>query len=80
MTNKRNWHKEWSREGSFLVHSSRLRLEVIEDDGFTDIVTEDASLVVCRAKETARGMAAHDFDERVLRLVKEGARWHQMNP
>ena len=38
MTGKHHkWHKEWSREGSFLVHTSGLRLEVIEGDGFTDI-------------------------------------------
>ena len=40
----KNWHREWSREGSFLVHTSGLRLEVIEGDGFTDIETDDASL------------------------------------
>ena len=47
MTGKHHkWHKEWSREGSFLVHTSGLRLEVIEGDGFTDIETDDASLAI----------------------------------
>ena len=76
----KNWHKEWSREGSFLVHTSGLRLEVIEGDGFTDIETDDASLAIFQARETSRGVPLHDLAARVQRLIREGAEWHQRNP
>ena len=53
----KNWHKEWSRKGSFLVHTSGLRLEVIEGDGFADIETDDASLAMAND-----GSLQIDFD------------------
>lgn len=76
----KNWHKEWSREGSFLVHTSGLRLVVIDGDGFTDIETDDASLAIFQASETSRGVPVHDLAARVQRLVREAAGWHQNNP
>ncbi len=81
MTGKhKNWHKEWSREGSLLVHASGLRLQVVRNDGFTDIETDDASLAIFHASETSRGVPLHDLAARVPRLVREGAEWHQRNP
>lgn len=76
----KNWHKKWSREGSFLVHTSGLRLIVAEGDGFTDLETDDASLAIFQARETARGVPVHDLAARVQRLVREAGEWHQRNP
>ena len=76
----KNWHKEWSRDGSFLVHTSGLRLQVIPGDGFTDFETDDASMAIFQASETSRGVPVHDLAARVQRLVREAGEWHQHNP
>ena len=44
---------------------------VVAGDGFTDLETDDASVVIFRASESARGVPAHQLDERLLRLLNE---------
>ena len=82
MTGKRyNWHKSWHRDqDGHLVHTSGLRVLVIPGDGFTDLETDDASLVIFQAREVSRGVPRHDFAARLQRLMKEAAEWHQQNP
>ena len=82
MTNKHfGWQKSWRREASgHLLHASGLRVLVLPGDGFTDLETEDASLVIFQAHENARGVPAHQFNERIQRLIKEAEQWHQKNP
>ena len=53
---------------------------VIEGDGFTDLETDDASLAIFQAKETARGVKIEDLAARLRRLLKEAAEWHPRNP
>ncbi len=75
MTNKHfNWHKSWSFDASgHLAHTSGLKLLVLvrDGDGFTDLETDDASVVIFRASESARGVRPHQLDERLKRLIKE---------
>ena len=82
MTNKHfNWHKLWSRDrDDHLLHTSGLRVLVVQDDGFTDLETDDASLAIFQASETSRGVPVHQLVERVKRLIKEAQLWHQKNP
>lgn len=82
MTNKHfNWHKAWSREASgHLLHASGLRLLVVPGNGCTDLETDDASMAIFQASETARGVPVHQLVERVQRLVKEAQTWHEANP
>jgi hypothetical protein len=76
----KDWHKEWSREGAHLVHTSGLRLQVIQGDGYMDLETDDASMAIFQARETSRGVPLHDLAARVQRLIREAAQWHQSNP
>lgn len=82
MTNKHfNWHKAWSREASgHLLHTSGLRVLVVQGKGFTDLETDEASMAIFQARETARGVPVHQLVERVQRLVKEAQTWHEANP
>lgn len=82
MTNKHfNWHKAWSREASgHLLHTSGLRVLVVQGSGFTDLETDEASMAIFQARETARGVPVHQLVERVQRLVKEAQTWHEANP
>jgi len=82
MTNKHfNWHKAWSREASgHLLHTSGLRVLVVQGNGFTDLETDEASMAIFQARETARGVPVHQLVERVQRLVKEAQTWHEANP
>lgn len=73
MTSKHfNWHKSWSfdQDGN-LIHTSGLKVLVVAGDGFTDLETDDASVVIFRASESARGVPAHQHNERLQRLIKE---------
>lgn len=76
----KDWHKAWSRDGSYLVHTSGLRVEVIEGDGFTDLETDDASMAIFQAQETSRGVPIHDLSARLQRLLAEAETWHRNNP
>jgi hypothetical protein len=82
MTGKHyQWHKSWSRDqDGHLLHNSGLRVLVIKGDGFTDLETDDASLAIFQAKETARGVKIEDLAARLRRLLKEAAEWHPRNP
>jgi hypothetical protein len=82
MTGKHyNWHKSWSRDhDGHLLHTSGLRVLVIKGDGFTDLETDDASLAIFQARETARGVDILDLKKRLDRLLSEAALWHQRNP
>ncbi|WP_170211829.1 hypothetical protein [Rhodoferax bucti] len=40
-------------------------------DGITNLDTDDASVVIFRASESARGVPVHQLDERLMRLIKE---------
>ena len=82
MTNKNfNWHKAWQRLPSGRVrHISGLEYTVERGDGFTDINTAADTLDQYQAFELARGVAPHQMIERILRLNKEAARWHEANP
>ena len=82
MTNKHfNWHKAWARDAhGHLVHASGLRFFVTHGDGFTDLETDDASMVIFQASETSRGVPVHQLVDRVKRLLKEAQTWHQHNP
>lgn len=73
MTNKHfNWHKAWSFDADgHLIHTSGLKVLVLEDDLGTSLETDDASLVIFRASESARGVPAHQLDARLMRLIKE---------
>lgn len=71
------WHKEWSREGSLLAHSSGLRVEFDEDLGWS---TVDSTLEAWSAFETARGVPPHDQQARLDRLLREAAEWDAANP
>ncbi|MBF5006021.1 hypothetical protein [Diaphorobacter caeni] len=77
MTNKRYWHKEWSRDGSYLVHSSGLKVEFDEDLGWS--ATEDTA-EAWSAFELARGAPLHDLPARMQRLCREAAEWSERNP
>jgi len=73
MVNKHfNWHNEWSFDSDgHLVHSTGLKVLVTQDEMGTSLETDDASLVIFRAREQARGVPAHQLDERLMRLIKE---------
>jgi hypothetical protein len=73
MTGKHyQWHKAWARDAQgHLVHTSGLKVLVVAGDGFTDLETDDASVVIFRASEQARGVPAHQLNERLQRLIKE---------
>lgn len=76
------WHKAWQRtEAGHLLHSSGLLVRVQPaEGGALDLVTDDDSLLAYQRSETARGVPLHDLQARLLRLLKEAARWHQINP
>lgn len=76
----KDWHKAWRRDGCQLVHESGLRLDVVVEDGYTDLETEEASLAIFQARERSRGVPAHDLASRLQRLLREAAEWHQSNP
>lgn len=82
MTGKHyQWHKAWTRDAQgHLVHTSGLRLLVTHGPGFTDLETDDASLAILQARETSRGVPAHQLAERVQRLVKEAQIFQERNP
>ncbi len=77
---RKDWHKAWRREGCQLVHSSGLRLNVLAAPGYADIETDDASVAIFQARETARGVPLHDLVQRLQRLLREAAEWHARNP
>ena len=67
-----NWHKAWHKDlGGNLRHTSGLVVVVTSHDGYTDLIADEASLVICHASEQARGVPAHDLVARVRRLIKE---------
>ncbi len=73
MTNKHfNWHKAWSFDSDgHLIHTTGLKVLVVAGEGFTDLETDDASVVIFRASESARGVPVHQHNERLQRLIKE---------
>ncbi|WOI43799.1 hypothetical protein [Acidovorax sp. BLS4] len=82
MTGKHHaWFKSWSRDpDGHLLHSSGLRVLVLQEDGYTDLETDDASMAIFQAREASRGVPVHDLAARVQRLLGEAAEWHQRNP
>ena len=82
MTNKNfGWHKAWARDAQgHLVHTSGLRILVTHGAGFTDLETDDASMAIFQARETARGVPVHQLVERVQRLVKEAQMYQERSP
>lgn len=78
MTGKRyNWHKAWHRQGARIVHESGLAFEM---DAVLGVMTCDDTLEAWQAFEAARGVPVHDLIERIKRLAKEAAEWHERNP
>lgn len=71
------WHREWSRDGSVLAHSSGLRVEYDHELGWS--ATAD-SAEAWAAFEQARGVPLHDLAQRMQRLCREAAEWSQRNP
>lgn len=82
MTGKHfNWHKAWSRDqAGHLVHTSGLRICVTRGEGFVDLKTDDASLAIFQASESARGVPLHQHGERVVRLLKEAKMYQEAKP
>ena len=82
MTNKNfNWHKAWRLlPNGRLRHVSGLEFTVERGDGYTDINAADDTLQEYQRYELHRGVAPHQFIERLQRLNKEAALWHQRNP
>ena len=82
MTSKHfNWHKAWARDAQgHLIHASGLRFLVTYGDGFTDLETDDATMVIFQASETSRGVPIHQLVERVQRLTKEAQMYQERNP
>lgn len=81
MTSKHfGWHKAWSRDASGdLLHTSGLLVLVTQADGYTDLETDDTSLVIFQASEMSRGVPKHQVLERLQRLLKEAEKWHLAN-
>ncbi len=78
MTGKHyKWHTAWRRQGGLLVHDSGLAVEYDPELGWcsTDATTEAWS-----AFELARGVAFHDLEARLTRLLREAAEWNDRNP
>lgn len=81
MTGKHhNWHKAWRREGQRLVHISGAEFIIKRGDGFTDFNAAPETLEEFQRYELARGVPVHDLAKRLIRLAREAAEWHGLNP
>lgn len=77
----KHWHRDWSRtERGQLRHTSGLLVIVTQDADGTDLDADAASLHACRDAEAARGVQMDQMPDRVRRLLREAAEWHQRNP
>ena len=80
MTGKNhNWHKAWRRDGDHLMHISGAAFTIERGDGFTDINAAPETLAEFQAYELARGVAAHNLANRLIRLAREANDWLEFN-
>lgn len=71
-----DWRKTWRRDGARLIHDSGLAVEY--DDVLGWSTTEDTT-EAWSAWEMARGVSLHDLQDRLGRLLREAAEWHNLN-
>jgi len=75
---KRDWHKEWSREGKTLRHTSGLRFDVLCDDRPVALI-QVHSLLNYLLRETDEGRDFLEISPEYDRLVRDAQVWVDRN-
>lgn len=75
-----DWRQAWQRlPNGRIRHFSGLEFTVTRGAAYTDINAADDTLQVYQVFEAARGVPPGVMIEKILKLNKEAARWHQDN-